>query len=1514
MTSNRQRNQTPIGSTDWGKHKEWKERLQLQPFLLCAASNILRKKVSFVCKWVLVTLLVFLMLPFSVAGATANSGVNGDIESSYYIGIDFPFDYYGGFQDGFSIHRNGAMQFQRGVRRINPLRDFSENTCLPGDYYKNNTLFVFSDELQTHVEGKPSGEVLYDIQGEAPYRKLIVQWTDMYFADTGLPMGTFQAILYETTNQIKFQYLALNGERASGSQATIGIQGQEIWRDEEEEAHVQFKQIGCHQANLIRPGQAITFTPVKIKDAEWEWEQEWDYVVDLNAEFENIRLYDLTPFASGSTPEDYWIYASQALDWEWKSYSEFNNYEIEISTGVEWDPSVIALERVENANHFSYTEGLIYGEGYIARVRADLGNGKWTPWSGYSRTIYVDTKKPTSQIKAFLRMDDGAVWLNINAFDDYSGIASTKTEIATDEAFENIVYEDVREGYPSALTLNDLPQSGTLYVRSDAVDKAGNHSGYTPVYVIIDKPVVNSSSRYSKERLFWDWARDSRYVSFEYEALTEEGEVVKKGNQSAVYNNVWTDYSVHGKTVRARVRGQISDGWKWGAWSHWSSPTTIDRVAPTASLNTFNRTGPGSVAVSYSTVDDLSGVKTIMLEIATDSDFSYIYKKFTLPVDATSFEVNNLESGISLYARIKAIDAVGNESGYTGTLEVGLEPPHIQSPANGMVVHHPVVTVSGIAPVGTEVQMYLNENALDTRIPVGAYGTFSGQISLDAEGVYKINADARNSTGTSELSSVVQVDYKIPLPVASFVTPSNGSTIAAPLLIEVMASDILGIAKVEFYDGETLLGSVTEAPYQYQWGVGFTDNGAHNLKAVVTNTGGKSVTIEQTVEVDVAPEEVPLPPTEYTGKVENISPAISYGDQTIRISGIAMDRASSAPMANSALKLVLDVSGFKRIINIVSDETGAFSYNFIPQITDKGTYQVFVIHPDEVGATAQGSFNINRISFDINGYKLTAARNFPSQFAVTATASGDVGGLKWLALPEDQPTGALPQGITINGGNGIDLAEGKSASMNIVFKADDTAQATGSIVLKAFAQNTGEMVRGTLQLDYKLVQAQSYLYIPKNSIQTGVQQGDSVSETITLKNNGLLAAQNVRVELQDEHGNKPPSWMFMANTGEIGAVSVGDEISLQVTAQPDSNIADGVYRFKLHIVADNGPSADAYITVAVTQSGIGGIRFSVADIYTATLDADEQPILGVAGASIKLQNEAVLTEQYTATTGNDGTALFEDLPPGVYLFRASAPNHTDVSGRIRIRPGVVTDQHIFLDYQLINIEFGVTETTINDIYDIVLEAIYQTQVPAPVVLLEPLSINVGGMQAGEERTGQLTLSNYGLIEAQTVKFTPPKTDSEFKYEFFGDIPDTLPPKTRIVIPYRVTALSNKQGRSEAGGDEAGSKNESPIKTLMAPSTRAAQCTSYTSRYWVDYEYECINGERRKNGNGGYYSYLKGQHCTGSGINWGTGGGSGGGWGGGGGGWGAPSSMPMTSECIPECPSGLCDTGGMAGNR
>src|SRR5690606_11633971 len=388
----------------------------------------------------------------------------------------------------------------------------------------------------------------------------------------------------------------------------------------------------------------------------------------------------------------------------------------------------------------------------------------------------------------------------------------------------------------------------------------------------------------------------------------------------------------------------------------------------------------------------------------------------------------------------------------------------------------------------------------------------------------------------------------------------------------------------------------------------------------------------------------------------------------------------------------------------------------------------------------------------------------------------------------------------------------------------------------------------------------------------------------------------------------------------LGSIGVGEKRSLDLSIAPTELVAEGIHEFVLRVAGANVPNADINVFVSVTQSGQGNVLFKVADIYTATRDSQGNLIPGLAGARIRLQNELVASQTYDATTDAFGEAFFQGLPAGSYRFRASGPNHQDAGGRVVVRPGITTNQSVFLEYTLIQVDWTVREITIDDRYEITLEATFETDVPAAVVVLQPTSITLPPMAPGEVFQGELILTNYGLVRADDVTPTPPGDDAYFKFEFLATPPTSLEAKQRVRLPYRVIAVGSPgeggvvgpegmpiapQPMSEAGvsriataAEGSGAFRPAATAAPAASSTNSGRYT-YTSRYRVGCKYECANGEVSENcGSDATWIQVVSTHCP-AGTRPG-GGGSGGVWGGGG--WGGSgggnySGLPGLPPCV-----------------
>jgi YD repeat-containing protein len=358
--------------------------------------------------------------------------------------------------------------------------------------------------------------------------------------------------------------------------------------------------------------------------------------------------------------------------------------------------------------------------------------------------------------------------------------------------------------------------------------------------------------------------------------------------------------------------------------------------------------------------------------------------------------------------------------------------------------------------------------------------------------------------------------------------------------------------------------------------------------------------------------------------------------------------------------------------------------------------------------------------------------------------------------------------------------------------------------------------------------------------------------TVTMENKGLADLNDVSLALTTTSGTAAPAWVLLNSSASVGTIAVGGKREVSFSFSPTAgSIAEGVYTFYLRVTSSNYQTVNYPVYVSVTQSGIGGVIFKVSDIYTGTLNASNQLIQGLSGATITLQNEQVTTVKQTKNTDSLGEALFTGMATGVYKYKITAANHQEQIGRLWIKPGITNAEQVFLDYNLVTISWEVKETTIKDTYNIVITAVYETNVPAPVLVIQPTSVVLPVMRLGDVYNGEFTITNQGLVRANNLKMALPLSNSYYKYEALSGIPTSLGAKERITIPYRVTALSSADQSDNGSGSGGG-------------------CSSYVGTWEWTNTYPCANGSQQSGSGRAYFTHVFGTCTTaGSGQSTGT---------------------------------------------
>ena len=152
----------------------------------------------------------------------------------------------------------------------------------------------------------------------------------------------------------------------------------------------------------------------------------------------------------------------------------------------------------------------------------------------------------------------------------------------------------------------------------------------------------------------------------------------------------------------------------------------------------------------------------------------------------------------------------------------------------------------------------------------GVNWTNAGAATINmAANVYiglAVTAHNNNALNTSTLDNVTAIVGAAPPPnqppTVALTSPANNATFTAPanIIITANAADSDGtVAKVDFYNGATLLGTATASPYSFTWSN--VAAGTYSLTAMATDNSGSATTSSAVnITVNAPPPSGTLPP------------------------------------------------------------------------------------------------------------------------------------------------------------------------------------------------------------------------------------------------------------------------------------------------------------------------------------------------------------------------------------------------------------------------------------------------------------------------------------------------------------------------------------------------------------------------------------------------------------------------------------------------------------------------------
>lgn len=258
------------------------------------------------------------------------------------VNLGFTFNYFGtDYTQGY-VSTNGILSFG-----TNSAAYSNSSTGL------TSSIHAFWDDLilQTGTSNVYTATV-----GEVGSRKFITQWTNMYFFNTTITMGTFQAIVYEGSNDIRIQYRdLLGGARSNGNSATIGIKN-----------NGSTFLMYSNNTEAITEGQSILYSS----------NGSGGYTVDDAASYDPVYLQssDAPDSPTLVNPQNAITGATTTPTFEWLAANQATSYQVLVSTRSDFATTVVNQSGITGT---SYTLGsaLSYNTTYYWRVAGVNASG-----------------------------------------------------------------------------------------------------------------------------------------------------------------------------------------------------------------------------------------------------------------------------------------------------------------------------------------------------------------------------------------------------------------------------------------------------------------------------------------------------------------------------------------------------------------------------------------------------------------------------------------------------------------------------------------------------------------------------------------------------------------------------------------------------------------------------------------------------------------------------------------------------------------------------------------------------------------------------------------------------------------------------------------------------------------------------------------------------------------------------------------------------------------------------------
>ncbi len=520
------------------------------------------------------------------------------------------------------------------------------------------------------------------------------------------------------------------------------------------------------------------------------------------------------------------------------------------------------------------------------------------------------------------------------------------------------------------------------------------------------------------------------------------------------------------------------------------------------------------------------------------------------------------------------------------------------------------------------------------------------------------------------------------------------------------------------------------------------------------------------------------------------------GNTPVTISGVATVAGTSTPAAEVPVVVRITTQGIERQFVAETDAAGAYSTIFMPATTEGGQYGVAAAPAHVTSPAIQDTFDLYTLYLNPDDADVETPAGIPTRLPLRLVNPGNHMQTGIAVNVISAPTGVTVTPIFMTRGGAVTISPNGFIDFELEIEGS-VAVPTEALTLEVTSSEGG---RAPLDISLLIGPPDAEVVAVEADLDMGVLATEALRDRVSyaqarLRNIGGLPSEPLHVEL-------PASLNFVTliSPETIAPMSAGTEATIALRVAPSMTTPFGVVEDTI-VVTDADGTGDVLIEipvrVTVQSAATGDLLVYATDEFTYW--AAGEP--AVAGAEVTLFELGTFNVVAFGTTDADGYALIQGLTEGYYDVQVEAEDHGSFRANVLVDGGTTTEMEAFMTRTLITYTWTVEPIEFSDEYNITIEAEFATQVPAPVVILEPGTVNFS--QLDYPTVVNFTLTNHGLITADDVQVGVDPPDGIIGtplVEFLGD----LPAMSTTTFPVLFTeAAPGSASRGGGGGGGCG---------------------------------------------------------------------------------------------------------------